>query len=287
VRKNNSLKEYCKRSCPTLLRKIWRNSHRKKVDKSNYKTHFRGNPYSEEKQKYAKRLMGYKDSPTGKAYIGFAKQPLMPNDNGIGFKGVKLQSENRELLQCYECGRWLKTLGGHLKKHKLTAEAYKRKYGLRQKTGLVSDIQGLRLSEQIVHVKKNKAALKKNLCNFNHNARLKRKDYKTTMEQFNEYGTCPAQLKQQLIDYINRFKRLPKANPKTNRDGFSMAVHARRYGGVNGAFAYYGLPTRRSYGKGLLMYRFPDGTFFKTSSGMGFSELYEIMKRKCPVLTTS
>lgn len=46
------------------------------------------------------KIIDYPSSPTGKAYIGIAKEPLMPNKSGYGFEGVLLESSNRKFVQC-------------------------------------------------------------------------------------------------------------------------------------------------------------------------------------------
>lgn len=50
-------------------------------------------------------------------------------------------------MQCHLCGRWFKALGTHLyKKHEITADDYREKFGLRYTTALVSECTHDRLS---------------------------------------------------------------------------------------------------------------------------------------------
>jgi len=43
-------------------------------------------------------MIDYPDSPTGKAYLGIAKKPLMANVGGYGYQGVLLQDSAREYV---------------------------------------------------------------------------------------------------------------------------------------------------------------------------------------------
>ena len=63
----------------------------------------------------------------------------MRTSTGFGFQGVLVQSENRSLVQCSECGEWMKQITiAHLKKHNLNLDSYREKFGLNYKTGPVS-----------------------------------------------------------------------------------------------------------------------------------------------------
>src|SRR5438128_557868 len=93
------------------------------------------------KESFSSPVIDYPDSPTGKAYIGINKLPLMPHDKGHGYKGVLVQSNDRKLVQCAVCGKWLEFLhGNHLKNcANMTSEQYKETFGLHRSTGLISD----------------------------------------------------------------------------------------------------------------------------------------------------
>ena len=43
----------------------------KKNDKNNYQLSFQENIFTEKKHFYSDKIINYKDSPTGRAYIGF------------------------------------------------------------------------------------------------------------------------------------------------------------------------------------------------------------------------
>ena len=242
--------------------------------------------FSKNIEKYQDKLIDY-DTPTGKAYYGFAKQPLMKNDNGIGFKGVLLQSENRALVQCSECGEWLKSLpNSHMKSHGITHDEYKEKYGLNTQTGLISDEQGNTYAKNLI---KNtfEAGKVRDASNPEVKERMvqgfKEKELEETMEQKNRLSTCPEQLKHATVQYVRRFKRLPN-NRAINRGGFSQATTLiRRFGSLNNAMHEYGLPTRYSQGS-RVEFVFPDGTMMETVNGIGMDIVYQMMLDKCPIL---
>lgn len=226
----------------------------------------------------------YKDSPTGKAFIGLAKTPLTPADNGIGFKGVKIQSENRELIQCSECGKWFKFLNTHIRAiHGMTNDQYKEKFGLLKGSSLCSDAYSDRVARNM-----EKAGGIKGAKKFTHNHKFagKPRDYRE--EQKNNSGTCELQLKTALVNYIHRFKRLPYHDSRRRGEGYFVyrGVLKHRYGSFNRALAHYGLPTRTDLGRRCL-YVFPDETTITVTKGNfeDYDHLYHRMLSKCPVLS--
>ncbi len=262
---------------------------RKESATNNLEIHFKENDYSKQKHFYKEMVLPYESSPTGDCYVGFAKQPLMKSVSGIGYQGVKVQSANRELIQCFECGNWYMSLTHkHLKTHGVTQKGYKEKYGYGRTTALVSDAFSNYLAKKIdetinkagkLSQKKINSMLAKTRGKFN-----KGKKY-STMEMRNNHGTCPKQLKAALINYILRFRRIPHSTAK--RDGFvQMNAVRNHFGSLNNLLHILGLPTRRGMG-GVVEYSFPDGetVYTKTTDSESYMFLFEKMMQKCPVLT--
>lgn len=287
ARKKNKIKILCgKMSCRKRRLKPFKDTWEdKRQDKKIFKVHFVENEFSKNKYKYDESTIDYKGSPTGKAYIGLAKQPLMKNENGIGYQGVKMQSENRELIQCYECGRWFKVISTpHLKRHGLTIREYKDKYGFFQKTSLISDVQSNFLANQMVNNvnKLGKRLPSEKLLKMMWEKRTKKRGERTREYQ-NLHGTCPEQLKQNLVNHIRRFHRIPHS--PSGRDGFmQIGTLKKRFGSMNNALKNWGLPVRYKLGA-VVQYCFEDGTNFVTKQGKGYEELFMMMLKKCPVLT--
>lgn len=256
------------------------------------------NEFSRNIEKYSDKIIDYDRSPTKKCYIGFAKAPLMPNDNGIGYKGVKIQSENRELIQCSSCARWYKVITScHLNKCcGLTVDEYKEKFGFAKNVGLTSDVYSNYLAEELPKKMDGRMnwlnfhkmsgdkqkRLMKNLKKGREKAVARRGQPYNPMSSQNERGTCPEQLKVKLINFVNRFKRLPRANER--REGFCAATYTYRYGSMNNVFKMYGLP-QRARGRST-EYVFPDGMVFKKHREESYDGLYSIMLEKCPILKT-
>lgn len=238
---------------------------------------------------YADRLIYYKDAPTGKAYIGIAKKPLMENENenGIGFKGVLIQDEERKMVQCAECGRWLRQLGGHLKQCcGLRAREYKKKHGLYFSTALISDNMSCKISKGLAKKfpkgrdlpikmlkvmsdqKKMKEAVEKREARKNSN-----------FERMNELGTCPEQLKQRMFEHICRFKSFP--NSKGRGKSLYQDIY-RRFGSVKKAKKKWGLPIGRPNSYFSTKYFFEDGSAIVSPSGDPF--LFETLLKNCKKL---
>lgn len=277
VRKGSSGKKYCNRKCRSKMACMF------EKDRMNNEKHFIKNEFSEKKEEYGENLINYPQSPTGKAYIGFAKQPLMPNKNGIGFQGVKLQSENRELIQCSGCGRWLMNITTRhtMQCLKVDLKGYKKMFGLNAGTALVSDKLSNYYSSKIVHCE----AMVKNYTNPKEVRQYKEWRHRfyqgVTMEKMNLLGTCPDQLKDRMIKYIKRFHKIPSGT--RGKDGFNVNTYKYRFGTLNNALKAYGLPTRTRLGSHT-EYIFPDGKVYMMKFGMGYEELYTIMVKKCPIL---
>lgn len=266
--------------------------HEKAKQKKSLKLHKKENNYSRNRYKYNESIIQYADSPTGDAYIGLAKQPLMTSVSGIGFQGVKLQSMNRELIQCYECGGWFKRLTYmHVKKHGISLAEYKEKYGFNKHSAMTSDVYNNKLADVMINnIKKgiykrgyNKAERMRKLQEGARRAVKEGKYTNDSVEKQNSRGTCPKQLKQALINHVHRFYRLPSS--VKGRDCFPhIWVLKNRYGSLNNAFKHYGLPTRYKVGGWVVEYAFSDGTLMQIRNGDGYRELYAVMLKKCPVL---
>lgn len=223
----------------------------------------------------------YLDSPNGEAFIGFAKKPLMPNDNEIGFKGVKIQTSDRKFIQCFECGNWYKALtDSHLKRcANITVEKYRKKFGFNSRTGLVADITSIKFAN--IGLKNLKKSLKDGKINRDNILNKMNTSYKVcenTMEKMNGYGTCPAQLKDRLITFIHRFKKIP-----SSVEGFSCRTYALKFGTFNNALKKYGLPIRKQRGYAT-EYIFPDNSIYIKTPLVNYEELYNLMLKKCKIL---
>lgn len=208
------------------------------------------------------RVVADSSSPTGKTYIGLAKKPLVKVKQGFGWYGVLAQTDNREFVQCHECGVWFRRLSaGHLETaHNLTIEKYRKKYGLLVQTGLIADAFSYKKEDSARKVmfenwkdpkfrKKMLAQLKKgweksaktNIGNRHGSDKI----YKD--EHNNKYALCEKQLGYRIIEYIRKYKFLPTGSIKGEGDNI---VHAliTRYGSRNLGFRHYGLPTFHKLG---------------------------------------
>jgi len=189
------------------------------------------------------------DSPTGSAYIGLAKEPLAENKKGFGFKGVVLQTDNRQFVQCHECGKWMKMITAkHLATHGLDKESYAKKYHLNTSVRLVSDATSYKMEE---NTRKRKTRTYANLISMSQDASKKaakkNKGKKHSEEYHNKFGTCKKQLGYRLLEYVRKYKDLPSRSVKGEGGKLSKALF-RRYGSLNNGFKAYGFPARHRIG---------------------------------------
>lgn len=215
-------------------------------------------------------LKEYRNSPTGKVYVGAAKEPLMPDKHG--FKGVVVQDEARMLVLCAECGRWLSQIqAGHLKACSgLTVEEYKKEHGLGVQTRLTAD--DTRNLNAIASAKNRPKSYAKNLSKRDlKKATEAAKAYKNTLEYQNSKGTCPEQIRSRLKEFILTKQRLPNMK---NGGSALIGLLKRRHGSIRDGLLYYGLPTRKSLGS-TIEYTFGDGsTFFHDTHSPGSGDTF-------------
>ena len=272
---------YCSKKCVAKVVEYNRQLKAKKM----VEKHFCTNEFSKKKKYYADKIISYADSPTGGAYIGFAKRPLMESDNGVGFKGVLLQSENRELVLCNECGEWLKVLSAsHLKRHGMPQREYKDKHGLNRGTALISDVYSNWCAENVTKYLMDRQQI--NTVERMNTIRKLRTKTEQSIENQNLNGTCVEQIKDQLRTYVLRHKMLPVYKTCAGRGKYLWDLLYKRFGSVNDGFAYYGLPYRQVGGAGT-HYIFPDKTKYLINIRKGIGsheELFSIMKGKCSLL---
>ena len=239
------------------------------------------------------RVIDY-DSPTGKGYVGIAKSPLQKVDKGFGFKGVLMQTDNRALCQCHLCGKWFRVLTRHLtRNHKTNQREYCQEFGLDLEHGLVSDDYSY-LRESAAHKlwanptyrRIHTERLRKQQPNAVRIAVSKETHNKRTIEQENRYGTCNAQIRFRLIEYIKQYKDLPSRTRK-GEGGRICNVLRTRHGSLNKGFESVGLPVRYRAGTAVEL-KAPNGQqlFFNYNKpDYNKQKIYQWMVIHCPILS--
>ena len=202
-------------------------------------------------------IIDYPSSPTLKAYIGKAQEPLMPNDNGIGFRGVLLQDDRHLKVQCSSCGQWFYAIGSaHLMKCcGLTSLQYKEKYGLYKGQGLVSDTFSQKLAKAGIRALRYRRLIAPKLTSAKaSHMRTSTTKWRYSPQWENDNGTCPEQIKDRLKKFILDNKEMPTP---LNKGGAIVRLLQRRFETVNDGFWYYGLPIRKKAGRYGMMVTFP------------------------------
>lgn len=260
----HSTAKYCSKKHSTLDKikyfqfTITHTSGRQHTQKVNSK-----DTYVKEKEKYQDKIISYDHSPTGKAYIGFNKEPLMPVKEGFGFEGVLLQDDSRQFIQCHNCGSWLKKLSiKHINKCSngtLDTKTYRIKYGLYMAEGLVSDETSLKLTQNALKNKKPIASYQSTLQRDEARKKSHTNESHTTRQWQNKHGNCPEQLKQRLKEFIVVNRELPSQH---NRGRSLYKILCRRFGSFGKGLQYYSLPNYERRGTNYY-YTFADHTIYK------------------------
>ena len=197
---------------------------------------------------------------TWETYLWFYKEPLMKTQNKW-YLGVRTQSEDRTLIMCNECWEFFKRIHTkHLAKHWITMEEYKKKNWFNQTTGMVSDIESLKISHKILW--------KKHSINYNEDALEKAKEgrknasysWNNSNERQNKFWTCIDQVGDRLKNYIERYGQLPTYASiwEDWKAIYSLLKH--RYWDINKWFAEYWLPQKHILPWQYVEYVFSDAT---------------------------
>lgn len=74
----------------------------------------------------------------GQVFLYQQKAPFVASGESV--LGALEYDEDEDKVKCHECGGWFKSVGNHAyAAHDISAREYKRKHGLRQLTGLISE----------------------------------------------------------------------------------------------------------------------------------------------------
>lgn len=122
-----------------------------------------------------------------------AHEPFMEVKAGFGFMGVLNYDDEADKVQCHECGNYFAALGGHIKTHKLTADAYRIKYGLNFNIALcgtnISAMRREKVTEDFVNHGSSRPRPGKG------KRAAQRHEGTKTVAQQNKYGLCDLQMK--------------------------------------------------------------------------------------------
>lgn len=250
------------------------------------------NFYASHLSEYEHQLRPYSASPTGRAWFGFAKDPLMPVEIGYGFQGVLIQNETRTEVQCHICGLFYRTLGSHVKAHNITAKEYKEQFGFNRTTGLISDeaayaaqkraLSNLSGTTERPSIQERAALARESRLTSSPN-----KDKFTTRERQNQLGTCPLQIQERVYDFIRTNREYPTAS---NRGYLLYRICIVRFGSWKDACLIMKLPIS-FFSQALKkhIFQFSDGTQLAIDLTLWPDRqiLMNALFEKCPQLQSS
>ena len=234
------------------------------------------------KKDYKDKIIDCPESPSGKAYIGISKRPLMTNTGYHGFQGVLLQDDDRKFVQCAACGKWMSFINkAHLKSCcGLTPKEYKAKFGLMISQGLVSDDLSFQMTKNAL---KNKSTNSRKQWR-----RILNKPQGNTagkissVQEENKFGVCREQLRKRLYEFIICNREMPGCR---NRGSSLYKALYRRFGGLNVALGFYGLPEMKRVGT-TYEFKFKNGEvkMFNINKLMERELLFRMLVEKCKEL---
>ena len=133
------------------------------------------------------------------------KEPILPvNHGGSGWYGLMAYNEQGQLM-CHECGDFRNSLSQHICKHGLNPKEYKKKYGLLNKTKLISNATLYKHRQKILNRPQFLREAKERfpqMTTANCRGTVKGK---MALELRNRHDTCPAQLLRWLADLAEKF----------------------------------------------------------------------------------
>lgn len=229
-------------------------------------------------------LIDYKYSPTGKAYVAQYKAPFRPNERGYGYYGVLIQDENREVVECSSCGKWLKWLSpAHLKKCSgMNHREYKMHFGLNLGTALCSDEFAKKRREVYYSNEKRLEKMEEQQKKENVGDPKKGQEKYISEERKNNKGSCNLQLLTRTVEFIKANGVLPSSR---NRGKNLYSAVARRFGRFPIALKLWGLPYYHGGGS-RYTYIFPDDSIIDINHKRTRDRevLFEMIMEKCPVM---
>lgn len=188
------------------------------------------------------------------------KEPILPvNHGGFGWYGLQAYNEQGQLM-CHECGKFYEELAKHIKRHRLSSQNYKVKYGLLQKTKLVSSRASQIYRDLLL---KNPEAFAERVRQFEKIRLLgsgKNHPKGTgnwSLEFQNLRDTCPAQLLRWLTDAAKVYgEQISEAQANEYRPGLNWLLKLR-FGTFNKAKQLVRLVTNtgmpKKYSKDLIL----------------------------------
>lgn len=160
------------------------------------------------------------------------KNPLrrLKPEEGYGYDGVVLYSKDAEKIQCHVCGKLFKNVGSHAKfAHKLSAEQYKKKFNLSQKTALVGEktrvalIQAHNTIPSFSQRGKTPKQIKVHMKKMSKKAN-KKGSRGWSLEKRNETGMCPQQLVAKVKRLGRKLGRRPNAKDYVKEYGSYQSI---------------------------------------------------------------
>lgn len=136
------------------------------------------------------------------------KAPFVPS--GMSVLGAVEYDRNTDKTKCHECGEWYSSLSCHIRGHKISATAYRKKHGITLK----SKINGLKAQEKQAQIAKNRKGSKTfTVGHPRYGSGLgPPKGRPLSLEILNLEGKCQAQISAQLVALHAKLGRTPTAN---------------------------------------------------------------------------
>lgn len=167
--------------------------------------------------------------------------------------GVLIERDGK--VVCFECGKWVNSIGTHCHAHNMTAREYKKKFGFNVSAGLCSKETSKRLSAR-PNVNRDSEHYKKTLGNFvkKNDPWNKGKKYKVGTIQRqngtgNKGGLCIEQVKQRLSLVAAKFGNSFSETQARQVDWYLVEWAQKRFGSWNKMKDQLGYEKNHRHGK--------------------------------------
>ncbi len=143
--------------------------------------------------------------------IDIYKDPLTENKEGFGFLGCLMQTEEKDKLQCHICGGLYEYLALHIKRHKIRAKEYRKKFGLSHNTSLVSHKAGEKFLERFLKFPEATRLewRQKAWLAIKDNKKKMQKGVGKSLEYKNKNASCPDQILEEIKNFKDKIGRVP------------------------------------------------------------------------------
>lgn len=181
------------------------------------------------------------------------KEPLISVEDGFGYYGAILVSQDKNFIQCHICGELHRALGRHLRnKHGMNCAKYRKEFQLAHDTALVGETTRLKLKEGMLKrlsqmTKEEREGLELKRLESVRKFNKERGGWKIALEIKNKYGTCPDQTLAKIEECKDSLGHVPSRREFKEWCGSQRYLHLCKsyFGSWTNALRQLGLESKK------------------------------------------